>query len=121
MRTKGAALGSATNWIFNFMVVEVTPIGIQNLGWRFYVIWIVLNAVMVPIIYLFYPETAGRSLEDMDDYYRAKPPLLIFRDKEAISYKRPERYRVRDEQLIWGKEGIEVDDLTQHIENGDNP
>ncbi|KAJ5851787.1 sugar transporter [Penicillium soppii] len=121
MRTKGAALGSATNWIFNFMVVEVTPIGIQNLGWRFYVIWIVLNAVMVPIIYLFYPETAGRSLEDMDDYYRVKPPLLVFRDKEAISSKRPERYRVRDEQLIWGKEGIEVDDLTQHIENGDNP
>lgn len=24
MRTKGAALGTATNWIFNFMVVEIT-------------------------------------------------------------------------------------------------
>jgi hypothetical protein len=28
MRTKGAALGTATNWIFNFMVVEITPVSI---------------------------------------------------------------------------------------------
>lgn len=76
MRTKGAAIGAATNWILNFMVVEITPIGIQNLGWRFYIIWIVLNAAMVPTIYLLYPETAGRTLEDMDEYYRTNPPLL---------------------------------------------
>lgn len=55
MRTKGAAIGTATNWIFNFMgyvisilcksgiidleiVVEITPPGIQSLGWQFYII-----------------------------------------------------------------------------------
>lgn len=114
MRTKGAALGAATNWIFNFMVVEITPIGIQNLGWRFYIIWIVLNAVMVPTVYLFYPETAGRTLEDMDDYYRGNPPLLAFLDKEAISSKRPERYRARDEHIMQAKEEGE---LAQHLES----
>ncbi|KAJ6110169.1 hypothetical protein N7486_002404 [Penicillium sp. IBT 16267x] len=74
-RTKGAALGAATNWILNFMVVEITPIGIQNLGWKFYIIWVVLNATIIPTVYLFYPETAGPSLEDMDDYYHGNPPL----------------------------------------------
>lgn len=100
MRTKGAAIGAATNWIFNFMVVEITPIGVQNLGWRFYIIWVTLNAAMVPTMYFFYPETAGRTLEDMDEYYRANPPLLVFRDKEAISLKRPERYRIKEEEVI---------------------
>ncbi|KAJ5081528.1 general substrate transporter [Penicillium alfredii] len=113
MRTKGAALGAATNWIFNFMVVEITPTGIQNLGWRFYIIWIVLNAVMVPVIYVFYPETAGRTLEDMDSYYRGNPPLLACLDKEAISRKRPERYLARDEHIIRAKEGNE---MVQHLE-----
>ena len=61
MRTKGAAIGTATNWIFNFMVVEITPIGIQNLQWRFYIIWTVFNASFVPLMYFFYPETAGKS------------------------------------------------------------
>lgn len=112
MRTKGAALGAATNWIFNFMVVEITPIGIQNLGWRFYLIWIVLNAAVIPIVYLFYPETAGRTLEDLDDYFRADPPLLVCRDKEAISSKRPEKYRLKEEQLLHQKE----EGVIHHVE-----
>ncbi|KAJ5144652.1 sugar transporter [Penicillium atrosanguineum] len=115
MRTKGAALGAATNWIFNFMVVEVTPIGIQNLGWRFYIIWIVLNAAMIPTIYFFYPETAGRSLEDMDDYFRTNPGLLVFRDKEAISSKRPEKYQAKDQYIIHAKEDVAIEE-SQHLE-----
>lgn len=93
-------MGAATNWILNFMVVEITPIGIQNLGWRFYIIWVALNAAMVPTMYFFYPETAGRTLEDMDACYRTNPPLLVFRDKEAVSIKRPERYRIQEEEVM---------------------
>lgn len=104
MRTKGAALGAATNWIFNFMVVEITPIGIENLGWRFYIVWVALNAAMIPVIYVFYPETAGRTLEDMDDYYRGNPPLFACLDKEATSSKRPKKYEARDEHIIREKE-----------------
>lgn len=93
MRTKGAALGTATNWIFNFMVVEITPPGIQSLQWKFYIIWTIFNFSFVPIVYFFYPETAGRSLEDIDRVFSGgETPLFIFRDKEAIAEKRPERF-----------------------------
>ena len=47
MRTKGAALGTASNWAFNFMVVEITPIGIQSLHWKFY-----MSVFPKPILYL---------------------------------------------------------------------
>ncbi|KAH6979309.1 hypothetical protein EDB82DRAFT_527394 [Fusarium venenatum] len=43
--------------ITNFIVVEITPIGIQNLGWRFCIVWTVTNALFLPVIYFFYPET----------------------------------------------------------------
>ncbi|KAJ4250186.1 hypothetical protein NW762_012001 [Fusarium torreyae] len=112
MRTKGAALGAATNWIFNFMVVEITPVGIQNLGWKFYLIWTVLNAAIIPIVYLFYPETAGRTLEDLDEYFRSNPPLIVCRDKEVISSKRPEKYRQKEQDLLRRKEG----GVAQHVE-----
>ncbi|KAL8962994.1 MAG: hypothetical protein Q9193_000696 [Seirophora villosa] len=92
MRTKGAALGTAMNWACNFMVVEITPIGIQTLHWRFYIIWTVFNAAFVPIVYLFYPETAGRTLEDIDRFFRDDAKVLVFRDKDAISEKRPLKY-----------------------------
>ncbi|KAE9363945.1 general substrate transporter [Stipitochalara longipes BDJ] len=97
MRTKGAALGTAANWIFNFMVVEITPIGIEKLGWQFYIIWTVFNASFVPIIYLFYPETSDRSLEDIDRLFRENGDIFIFRDKNAIAAKRPAAYFEREQ------------------------
>ena len=77
MRTKGAAIGTASNWIFNFMVVEITPIGIQNLKWKFYIVWTVLNASFVPLMYFFYPETAGTS-------YNIYSNQLPLRNKTSI-------------------------------------
>jgi MFS family permease len=100
MRTKGAAAGTATNWIFNFMVVEITPIGIQNLQWKFYIIWTILNASFVPLTYFFYPETAGRSLEDIEDYFRGNPSLLVWKDKEATRSKRPEKYSQKEQDEV---------------------
>lgn len=92
MRTKGAALGTASNWAFNFMVVEITPIGIQSLHWKFYIIWTIFNASFVPIVYLFYPETADRTLEDVDRLFRENQNIFVFRDPDAISAKRPLAY-----------------------------
>lgn len=37
IRTKAAALATASNWIFTFLVVEITPVSIKNIGWRTYV------------------------------------------------------------------------------------
>jgi MFS family permease len=92
MRTKGAAVATMVNWITNFLVVEVTPIGIQNLRWKFYVIWAVVNTVALPVIWALFPETANRTLEDLDAYYRENPPLLVTTDKEATSVHRPQKF-----------------------------
>ncbi len=47
------------------MIVQITPPSIQNIGWRTYIIFALLNAFWVPIIYLFFPETKGLELEDV--------------------------------------------------------
>lgn len=36
-----------------------------NIGWRTFVIFAVLNAVFIPMVYFFYPETKGIELEDI--------------------------------------------------------
>ncbi len=91
-RTKGAAVGTASNWAFNFMVVEITPVGIQSPHWKFYIIWIILNAAFVSTVYLFYPETPDRTLEDVDRLFRENHDIFVFQDKDAIAPKRPQKY-----------------------------
>ncbi|KAL2289546.1 hypothetical protein FJTKL_01810 [Diaporthe vaccinii] len=100
MRTKGAAVAAATNWITNYVIVQITPIGIQNLGWRFWIVFTVLNAAFLPIIYLFYPETANRTLVDLDEHYRNNPPLIVISDKDAVTSKRPQKYLDHEEAQI---------------------
>ena len=73
-------------------VVEITPIGIQSLHWKFYIIWTLFNASFVPIVYLFYPETADRTLEDIDRLFRENSKIFVFTDKDAVSSKRPLAY-----------------------------
>lgn len=38
---------------------------IANIGWRTFVIFAVLNAAFIPMVYFFYPETKGLELEDI--------------------------------------------------------
>jgi sugar porter (SP) family MFS transporter len=66
LRQRGSAVSTASNWIFNYLVVQITPPAITNIGWRTYIIFAVLNALWVPIIYIFFPETKGLELEDVD-------------------------------------------------------
>ncbi|KAK6957984.1 hypothetical protein Daesc_000776 [Daldinia eschscholtzii] len=108
MRTKGAAVATMTNWITNFIVVEVTPIGIQKLGWKFYIIWTVTNALFLPIIWLFYPETANRTLEDLDAYYRDNPPLVLHKDRDSTSVSRPARFIEA--------QGRDIEEAAKHLE-----
>ncbi|KAF8639635.1 hypothetical protein AX17_000900 [Amanita inopinata Kibby_2008] len=66
MRGPANALSTASNWLFNFLVVMITGPSFENINWGTYIVFASLNAFIIPIVYIFFPETAGRSLEDMD-------------------------------------------------------
>jgi hypothetical protein len=76
IRASAAALASASNWIFTFLVVEITPISIKSIGHYTYVYFCIFNACCVPIIYFFYPETAKLSLEQIDFLFTGPKVLL---------------------------------------------
>ncbi|TGO61566.1 hypothetical protein BCON_0026g00100 [Botryotinia convoluta] len=69
LRQRGSSVSTACNWIFNYMIVQITPIALNNIGYRTYIIFGVLNACWIPIIYLYLPETKGLELEDVDKIF----------------------------------------------------
>lgn len=72
LRQRGSSVSTACNWIFNFMIVQITPVAISNIGYRTYIIFAVLNMTWVPLMYFFFPETKGLQLEDVDRLFAAK-------------------------------------------------
>ncbi|KAK4152585.1 general substrate transporter [Chaetomidium leptoderma] len=76
IRTKAAALATASNWIFTFLVVEITPVSIANIQWRTYIYFSVFNFCFIPLIYLFYPETQNLSLEQIDKLFTGDKVML---------------------------------------------
>ena len=65
----GAAIATSSNWIFNFVVVQITPVCVKNLGYKTYVMFAILNFSFIPITYFFYPETKGLQLEAVNELF----------------------------------------------------
>jgi hypothetical protein len=47
-------------------IVFITPIAFTNIGYRTWIIFAATNFAIIPLVYFFYPETAFRSLEEVD-------------------------------------------------------
>ncbi|KAJ4157137.1 hypothetical protein NW754_008779 [Fusarium falciforme] len=99
MRIAGAGIATATNWISNYVVVLVTPVGISNIQWRYYLIYAVLNAAFVIIVQVFYVETAKLSLEEIDNLFEG---CVAFDAEEARN------------------EGAEKDPRVVHVDDSSN-
>ncbi|KAL4899967.1 hypothetical protein BDW74DRAFT_188837 [Aspergillus multicolor] len=79
-RTKGTAIGVSSNWLWNFVVVMITPIIIERLKWKAYLIFMATNLAFVPVVYFLYPETSNLSLEEVDDIFlRGGNPVSVAR------------------------------------------
>ncbi|KAJ9138074.1 General substrate transporter [Pleurostoma richardsiae] len=91
-RTRGAAAATATNWMGGFIVTQFTKVGVDNLKWGFYLIFAVICWAYFPIVFLLYPETSRRTLEDMDEIFIANPSPIVFNKAELTQRRRPQAF-----------------------------
>ncbi|KAI9924235.1 hypothetical protein MW887_007185 [Aspergillus wentii] len=72
LRAYGVGMGSATQWLFNFVVTRFTPAAISNIGWKTFIMFGVFCFAMAVWVFVFVKETKGRALEDMDELFGGK-------------------------------------------------
>ncbi|KAK0446131.1 general substrate transporter [Armillaria borealis] len=70
-RHYGLALGTASQWLWSFVVSKTTPDMISNLGWKFFITFATVDIGAMGLFLSLIPETKGRSLEDMDVIFGA--------------------------------------------------
>ncbi|KAL8649287.1 MAG: hypothetical protein Q9210_004490 [Variospora velana] len=75
----------------------ITPISFATIQYKTYVIFAVINAALFPAVWFFYPETAYRSLEEMDSIFRKCNSIFTI---VKIAKDEPQRYGKNGELLI---------------------
>jgi hypothetical protein len=74
-RDVGVATGAASQWLFNFVLSQITPYAITNIGWRTFLMFAIFNNAIVVYSYLFLREVSNllclpSSLADLFCSYR---------------------------------------------------
>ncbi|CUM57901.1 unnamed protein product [Debaryomyces tyrocola] len=64
-RQRGNALTNVGNWSMNFAIAMFTPSAFRNISWKTYIIFGVLCGCMSIHVFLSYPETKGKRLEEI--------------------------------------------------------
>lgn len=72
-RSKGVSIGVMVSFAFNTMIGQVTPIAMENIGWRFYILFVVCNFTNALYFWAFQPETKLRPLEEMNYLFTNAP------------------------------------------------
>lgn len=58
--------------------VMITPIIINRLQWKAYLIFMATNLAFIPIIYFLYPETSNLSLEEVEHIFTTNEnPIIV--------------------------------------------
>lgn len=73
-RAYGMGLASIANWLFNFALGFFVPPGLKNITWKVFIIFGVLCLGAAVQAFVSYPETACKSLEEIEQMFRPGAP-----------------------------------------------
>jgi MFS family permease len=75
-RSRGIAFFQLFGRLATFFTTFVNPIGLANAGWRYMISYCCFLAFEIVFIYFFFPETFGRTLEELA-FCKSSPRLRL--------------------------------------------
>ncbi|KAF2183734.1 high affinity glucose transporter [Zopfia rhizophila CBS 207.26] len=69
VRGKAVAITTSSNWIFNFALSYFVPPAFVNIQWKVYIIFGVFCTTMAIHVFFMFPETSGKTLEEVEEMF----------------------------------------------------
>ncbi|KAJ9144115.1 MFS monosaccharide transporter [Pleurostoma richardsiae] len=86
-RAKGTALATIAFSLAGGFINEIVPYLIKAIGFWVFIVFALVNLAMLVPIYLFYIETSGRHLEDLDYLFSNKSPFFWVAERDFAEMK----------------------------------
>ncbi|KAH8688809.1 general substrate transporter [Talaromyces proteolyticus] len=103
-RSRGVTVQTGLLHITGFFATFVNPIGLENAGWKYYVAYVVYTFIELVVVWYFFVETRGYTLEEV---------TVIF-DKPDLTWKQRRNMRVTSNDIHDQIRTI------RHVPKGDN-
>lgn len=69
LRAKGQVICQLTGQLAGLFNNYVNPVSMEAIGWKYYIVWDCWILVQTVIVYFFFPETYGKSLEEITQVF----------------------------------------------------
>lgn len=78
VRTKGIALSIATIALTSLVYLQAAQTAFQNIGWKYWLVFIIITFLGTIWTYFFLPETKGIPLEEMSALFGDADDVAVF-------------------------------------------
>ncbi|OAL36712.1 hypothetical protein AYO20_04044 [Fonsecaea nubica] len=69
VRAKGLAVSISGLFIATIIFLQAAPTAFANIGWKYYIVFIVVTSLITLTVLFWFPETKGLSLEDIGELF----------------------------------------------------
>ncbi|KAF4468288.1 hypothetical protein FALBO_4826 [Fusarium albosuccineum] len=69
LRAKASMLYQLTGNLAGIYNAFANPVAMEAIAWKYYIVWCVAIAIHLTLIWFFFPETKGRSLEEVAEIF----------------------------------------------------
>ncbi|KAF2448763.1 general substrate transporter [Karstenula rhodostoma CBS 690.94] len=69
IRAQGNAITTFTNWTVNLIFAQFSPQALTSLEFKYFYVFFCFNVIAFLCYWFFYPETKGKTLEQMDELF----------------------------------------------------
>ncbi|OCK79551.1 general substrate transporter [Lepidopterella palustris CBS 459.81] len=82
IRARGVTFQTGVLHAFGFFGTFVNPIGLKNIGWKYYIVYIVYTFIELSVVWYFFVETRGYTLEQISTIFET--PGLTWKQRRNM-------------------------------------
>jgi len=83
IRATGGGVSTFCSFLIQIILAQASPTALANIGWRYYIFFVVMNLTVLVVTYFCVPETSGRTLEEVNEVFNDR--FVTVRLEEAAA------------------------------------
>lgn len=114
IRARGSSVAICSNVLVNILFNQVSPIAFAHVGYKYYSLFICTNAIGAVVVFLMFPETKGKTLEEISaifgdevitaDLATTQDKIIANPEEEHVEHQVQERTGVKQEDTAAARE-----------------